>query len=141
MAGPLREGVGGWKGQAIKEKKLFFVTFFSKVPKFHRPLSSRGGLNHGGSNSIKENNRSVSSQKHIEKKYIYIYICIYIEFQLPYSDVIIKTHWSKCFYSNHTILKECSARLWDWSLCHGACSCCITAMLYDFLLVIFRSLY
>ena len=41
MARPLREG-GGVKGWAIKEKITFFLTFFSNVPKFQRPLSSRG---------------------------------------------------------------------------------------------------
>ena len=34
---------GGVKGRAIEEKKTFFGTFFSIVPKFQRPLSSRGG--------------------------------------------------------------------------------------------------
>ena len=34
---------GGWgKGRATKEKRTFFGTFFSTVPKFQRPLSSRG---------------------------------------------------------------------------------------------------
>ena len=33
---------GGVKGRAIKEKRTFFRTFFSNVPKFQRPLSSRG---------------------------------------------------------------------------------------------------
>ena len=42
MARPLRGG-GGLKGRAIKEKITFFKTFFSSVPKFQRPLSSRGG--------------------------------------------------------------------------------------------------
>ena len=37
-----KEG-GGVKGRAIKEKMIFFITFFSNVPKFQRPLSSRGG--------------------------------------------------------------------------------------------------
>ena len=37
MTGPLREGGGG------KEKRTFFGTFFSKGPKFQRPLSSRRG--------------------------------------------------------------------------------------------------
>ena len=32
---------GGVKGRAIKEK-IFFLTFFPSVPKFQRPLSSRG---------------------------------------------------------------------------------------------------
>ena len=47
MAGPLRGG--RVKGRAIKGKITFFGTFFSNVPKFQRPLSSRGrggfGLN------------------------------------------------------------------------------------------------
>ena len=34
---------GGVKGRAIKEKRPFFKTFFSNVPKFQRQLSSRGG--------------------------------------------------------------------------------------------------
>ena len=34
---------GGVKGRAIKEKRTFFGTFFSNVPKFQRPLSLRGG--------------------------------------------------------------------------------------------------
>ena len=42
MAGPLRGGEGV-KARAIKEKITFFGTFFSNVPKFQRPLSSRGG--------------------------------------------------------------------------------------------------
>ena len=42
MAGPLRRG-GGVKGWAIKEKKTFFGTFFSNVPKVQQALSSRGG--------------------------------------------------------------------------------------------------
>ena len=35
---------GGWgvKGRAIKEKITFFEIFFSNVPKFQRPFSSRG---------------------------------------------------------------------------------------------------
>ena len=49
MAWPLRGG-GGVKGQAIKEKITFFVTFFANVQKFRRPLSSRvgGGLGLNG---------------------------------------------------------------------------------------------
>ena len=31
------------KGWEIKEKRTFFVTFFSNVPFFQRPISSRGG--------------------------------------------------------------------------------------------------
>ena len=42
MAGQLKGG-GGVKGRAIKEKRTFVGTFFSNVPKFQRPLSSRGG--------------------------------------------------------------------------------------------------
>ena len=34
----------GVKGRAIKEKRFFLGTFFSNVPKFQRPLSSRGFL-------------------------------------------------------------------------------------------------
>ena len=34
---------GGVNGRAIKEKRTFFGTFFSNVPKCQRPLSSRGG--------------------------------------------------------------------------------------------------
>ena len=42
-ARPLRgEGWGGVKGRAIKEKTTF-LTFFSIVLTFQRPLSSRGG--------------------------------------------------------------------------------------------------
>ena len=41
MDGPLRGG-GGVKGRAIKEKRIFFGTFFSNVSKFLRLLSSRG---------------------------------------------------------------------------------------------------
>ena len=41
MAVPLRGG-GGVKGLAINEKRTFVGTFFSNVPKFQRPLSSRG---------------------------------------------------------------------------------------------------
>ena len=41
MAGPLRGG-GGIKGRTIKLKRTFFGTFSSNVPKFQRPLSSRG---------------------------------------------------------------------------------------------------
>ena len=40
MAGPLRGG--GVKGQAIKEKRTFLTPFFSSIPMFQRPLSSRG---------------------------------------------------------------------------------------------------
>ena len=41
MAGPFRMG-GGVKGRAIKSKKTFFMTFFSNVQNFQRPLDSRG---------------------------------------------------------------------------------------------------
>ena len=33
---------GGVKGQAIKEKRTFLTPFFSSIPMFQRPLSSRG---------------------------------------------------------------------------------------------------
>ena len=39
----IKRGGGGVKGRAIKEKIIFLGTFFSNVPKFQRPLSSRGG--------------------------------------------------------------------------------------------------
>ena len=39
----IKRGGGGGKGRAIKEKITFFGTFFSNVPKFQRPFSSRGG--------------------------------------------------------------------------------------------------
>ena len=42
MARPLRGGGGGGvKGLTIKEKRTFFGTFFSSVPKLQRPLSSK----------------------------------------------------------------------------------------------------
>ena len=41
MAGPLRGGGGERAGPS--RKKGLFLTFFSNVPKFRRPLSSRGG--------------------------------------------------------------------------------------------------
>ena len=37
------KGGGGGGGLAIKEKNTFFITFFSKVSRYQRPLSSRGG--------------------------------------------------------------------------------------------------
>ena len=40
MAGPLRRG--GGEGPGHKGKKNFFGKLFSNVPKFQRPLSSRG---------------------------------------------------------------------------------------------------
>ena len=42
MAGPLRGWGGGVKGRAIKEKIIFFGTFFSNVPKFLTAIKLEG---------------------------------------------------------------------------------------------------